>query len=290
MKKSNVLILIALFLPVLFSGCVQNQDFVLLENRVAAIESDNHRLKEKVNNYGSKTKEEFVNLEEGVGGVQKEQREKYAELNATIESLKHDIRILKGEIEESEYRLSQGGSITTSGPPADSSALKRLDNAVSMNYRRIAKLEKHLGLKSDDFTGAVEGGRPDKKPPESTEDSMYRSAKSLLDQGKNEKARKKFEQFIKKHPASSNADNARFWVADSYYRDKWYEKAILEYQRVVEEYPKGNKVAAALLKQGYSFAKLGEKGNARLILKDLIQKYPQSQEARSAEEKLKALQ
>ncbi|MBF0202691.1 MAG: tetratricopeptide repeat protein, partial [Desulfamplus sp.] len=76
----------------------------------------------------------------------------------------------------------------------------------------------------------------------------------------------------------------------SYYREKWYEKAILEYQRVIEEYPRGNKVMAALLKQGYSFANLGEKGNARLILEELIRKYPQSQEAKSARDKLKALQ
>ena len=43
---------------------------------------------------------------------------------------------------------------------------------------------------------------------------------------------------------------------------------------------------AALLKQGYAFANLGEKGNARLILKELIRKYPGTSEAKIAAEKL----
>jgi TolA-binding protein len=72
--------------------------------------------------------------------------------------------------------------------------------------------------------------------------------------------------------------------------EKWYEKAILEYQKVLEQYPDSNKVAAARLKQGYAFAELGEKANARLILNELITRYPDSREAMFAREKLKQLQ
>jgi TolA-binding protein len=63
----------------------------------------------------------------------------------------------------------------------------------------------------------------------------------------------------------------------------------LEYQKVLENYPNSNKNAAARLKQGYAFAALGEKANARLILKELITRYPNSQEAKYAKEKLKNL-
>ena len=53
---------------------------------------------------------------------------------------------------------------------------------------------------------------------------------------------------IQNHPKSSNADNAQFWIGETYYKEKWYEKAILEYQKVIEKYPSGNKAPAALLK------------------------------------------
>jgi len=76
------------------------------ENRVAEIEADNLLLNAKVNESDSKIKVDLLNLEKGVGDLQKGEREKYAELNATIETLKQDIRVLKGEIEESALACS----------------------------------------------------------------------------------------------------------------------------------------------------------------------------------------
>ena len=92
---------------------------------------------------------------------------------------------------------------------------------------------------------------------------------------------------MKNDPTSSNADNAQFWIGETYYNEQWFEKAILEYQTVIEQYPKGNKVPAAMLKQGLAFLKLGDQSNARLVLKRLIQYYPKSNEASIATAKLK---
>jgi len=95
-------------------------------------------------------------------------------------------------------------------------------------------------------------------------------------------------KFLKRFPTAKNADNAQFWIGETYYREKWYEKAILEYQKVIEKYPKGNKVPASLLKQGLAFYSIGDKANARLIMNELIAKYPHSREAKIARKKLKS--
>ena len=112
-------------------------------------------------------------------------------------------------------------------------------------------------------------------------------AKQAFDQGDFETAREGFQELIKQHPKSKNADNAQFWIGEIYYREKWYEKAIIEYQKVIEKHPKGNKVPASLLKQGFAFYNLGDKANARLILTELIKKYPKSNESNIARQKLK---
>ena len=91
---------------------------------------------------------------------------------------------------------------------------------------------------------------------------------------------------MKKFPQSDEADNAQFWIGETYYRENWYEKAILEYQKVIENFPKGNKVPAALLKQGMAFTELGDKENARLIFKELVDRFPRSTEAKIATQKL----
>ncbi len=114
-------------------------------------------------------------------------------------------------------------------------------------------------------------------------------AKQAFDQGDSDAAREKFQELIQRFPKSEHADNAQFWIGEIYYREKWYEKAILEYQKVIENYPKGNKVPASLLKQGFAFFNLGDKSNARLILEELIKKYPKSTEAKIAKDKVKDL-
>ena len=124
-------------------------------------------------------------------------------------------------------------------------------------------------------------------PKPASAQGMYNAAKQAYDNGDLEKARNSFEAMLKSFPKAPEADNAQFWIGETYYQQKWYEKAILEYQKVIENYPKGNKVPAALLKQGLAFLNIGDKSNSRLILQDLVRKYPSTNEGRIAAQKLK---
>lgn len=281
--RKIIINLFCFFVLLTASGCVQTQDFAYLADRVAVLERENSRYAEKEALY-DKTLPEMRNRLET---LEKRQKIKNAEVNAVIVALKQDMRLLKGSIEESEYRLSKHGGAAASG--RKDSGYNRLDNAISQNYMRLIRLEEYLGLEPSESL-PEKPGTPDvqKNVPEN-EDSVYKAAKEMLDQGNNEQARDAFETFLKKYPDSENADNARFWIADSYYRDKWYEKAILEYQKVVEQYARGNKVPSAMLKQGYAFSNLGENSNAKLVLKELIKKFPGTREADMAAEKLKKL-
>lgn len=264
------------------SGCVSDQDMVVLNNRVYSLEMDNARHLEKQKTYDQKLNKEFAEITGRVGTNDRTTREKYAEINALLDGFRDEIRVLAGRTETLEFLVGRDGGVPTA---TASNELKRLDAAISRNYQRVVALEAHLGMEPTD--GAFNAPVTDK--PDVSEAGMYTAAKTLLDNGDNKGARKAFETFIKDFSDSANADNAQFWIADSYYRENWYEKAILEYQKVIETYSSGNKVPAALLKQGYAFANLGEKGNARLILRELIRKYPGTSEAKIAKEKLEAL-
>ncbi|MCP4116828.1 MAG: tol-pal system protein YbgF [Desulfobacteraceae bacterium] len=284
MRKLSFLALcpLALFLV---SGCVTTQDFSMLENRVAALEMDNARRISKEKQQRKEIAIAVNRVESGLQKSGKSYREGYAELKSLVEELKHENRQLLGRLEESEYRVEQLGKQAADQSGSD---FARLDTAVSKNFQRLTVLEQYMGLEPSDGEAApVKGGET--APADMGEKGLYARSKGFLDQEEYDRARKGFEQFLKRYPESENADNARFWIADSYYREKWYEKAILEYQKVVENYAKGNKVAAALLKQGYAFANLGEKANARLILKELVKKYPGTNEAKIAAKKLKTL-
>ena len=118
----------------------------------------------------------------------------------------------------------------------------------------------------------------------------YEKAWRSWEQKKYREAIARFNAFLRKHPKSEYADNAQFWIGASYYALKEFDQAILEFDAVRRKYPSGNKVPAALLKQGFAFAELGDKVDARLILQELIARYPQSIEAVKAKEKVKDLE
>ena len=219
---------------------------------------------------------------------EKKLRNQSAGLRVQLDALREEIQILNGKLEEIEFLANQGKKSLEDSDKIRKAQLERLKESTAAIDSRIARIEKYLDIGA---TGAIAGGIKGAKTKRTgegklSEKELYQLAKHSFDKGDFEAAREDFQELIKRYPKSKNADNAQFWIGEIYYREKWYEKAIVEYQKVVENYPKGNKVMSSLLKQGYAFNNIGDKSNARLILKELIRKYPQSNEAKIAKQKL----
>lgn len=99
---------------------------------------------------------------------------------------------------------------------------------------------------------------------------------------------------LEKKPSSSDPFSAKspddlYSSAESFYRDKKYEEAIIAYQKFIDANPKDKRVPDSYLKQGISLIKLGRKKEARYFLQTIIDKYPESKEARIAKANLKIL-
>ncbi len=68
-----------------------------------------------------------------------------------------------------------------------------------------------------------------------------------------------------------------------------YDQAILNFQEVIEKYPKSDKVPRALLSQAEAFNYFKDKKSSITILKKIIELYPKSEEAVIAERKLRSI-
>ncbi len=126
-------------------------------------------------------------------------------------------------------------------------------------------------------------------PAISADDRGHNAALALLKAGKWKEARKKFQDVLQRFPTSRLADDAQFWIGETYYKEKRYDKAILEFDKVVINYAKGNRVPSALLKQGFAFLALGDKASAKQLLTQLVKEYPDSEEATKAKSRLSSL-
>ena len=118
---------------------------------------------------------------------------------------------------------------------------------------------------------------------------LYREAYETFQKGDLEGARKKFEAFLTQYPHTELSDNAQFWIGETYFLKKDYEKAILEYEKVMVKYPEGDKVPSALLKQGLAFLELGDKTNARSLLRRVVERYPKTEQAEIAKKRLESI-
>ena len=127
------------------------------------------------------------------------------------------------------------------------------------------------------------------KPPVSPEERLYELTLKLHRDGKFEDAIDGFKNFLKKYPRSDLADNAQFWIGESYMALKHYEQAILAFHEVIKRFPKGNKVPSAMLRQAQAFYEIKDKTGSKILLKKIVKEYPDSSEAKIAKAKLKKM-
>jgi tol-pal system protein YbgF len=67
-------------------------------------------------------------------------------------------------------------------------------------------------------------------------------------------------------PQHELADNAWYWRGEIAYHEGRIDDALRFFLGVVEKYPAGNKVADAMLKQGFCYLRLGDMKRARFVL------------------------
>jgi len=117
----------------------------------------------------------------------------------------------------------------------------------------------------------------------------YRKAYELTTKSRYPQAQKKFEAFLTRWPSHQLADNALYWLGECLYAQKQYLAALQAFQRVIRDYPDGNKVPDAMLKTGLCYQNLGEPTQARKVLLQVAEIYPGSGAAGIALERARAL-
>jgi len=273
-------------------GCASIRDVRILDREVDKLYSELNALR-KENNA----------LENKISALSDENQKLKAELLFRLESVQSEVRILSTGIEEYRDYLKK-----------PSKEIGRVKEDVEVRLRILEERRKNLEEKNraleekmremEDRLKAAEGkikqaesekSSPAKEVPSEPKGlsagmgDLYKDAYETFQKGDYEGARKKFEAFLKQYPNTELSGNAQFWIGETYYQKKDFERAILEYEKTITKYPEGGKISAALFKQALSFLELGDKTNARNLLKRVIEKFPHSDQAEMAKKKLEAL-
>ena len=123
----------------------------------------------------------------------------------------------------------------------------------------------------------------------STELAIYDAARGDFARGNYALARDGFDELLRRFPASSLADNAAYWLAESFYAEAQYLQALERYEEILIAYPEGDVRPAALLKTGYCRLELGFPEEAARSFERLRLLFPDSNEAAIATHKLSGM-
>jgi len=97
------------------------------------------------------------------------------------------------------------------------------------------------------------------------------------------------QEFVKRYPESAYAANAQYWLGNAYYAQRDYKNAIAAQEVVTTTYASSAKAPDAMLNIATSYAELKDKVKAKKTLQTLVSKFPDSQAAQSAKDRLAAL-
>ena len=98
-----------------------------------------------------------------------------------------------------------------------------------------------------------------------------------------------FEQLIKTFPTAAVADDAQFLIGESLTRLNRLPEALDAYNLVIQQYPNGDQVDMAYYRRGFVEAQRGQPDAARAAWEEVVKRFPESQGAQLAKQRLAGL-
>jgi tol-pal system protein YbgF len=138
------------------------------------------------------------------------------------------------------------------------------------------------GAGSVPTTSALPAGAP-------SADTLYSNGLRDITSGKYDLANSEFQDYLKYYGDTDLASNAQFYLGEISYKQKKYDEAVAAYDKVLTNYPKSFKLGPARLRKGMALIELGQKTAGVRELREVVKRFPGSDEDRLARAKLKEL-
>ena len=98
-----------------------------------------------------------------------------------------------------------------------------------------------------------------------------------------------FETYLKTYPKSELADDAQYYVGESYSGDSKFREAVAAYERVIRDYPQSDILPDAWYKVGITYERLGAPDRARQAYETAVKNFPETDAGRLAKQRLDGL-
>ena len=202
-----------------------------------------------------------------IDGIKKRQRELYLDIDRRLRDL-----------ESGAAGQASVGSINV--PQVETPALPEASGSSAQDAPVVEPAADSTAAQT---TASI---APTPSVTQSEEKEAYQAAFDTLKEGRYRQAKTELKTFLERYPNSSYAGNAQYWLAEAHYVTRDFDQGIVEFTKVLDNYPGSNKVPDAMLKLGYTFYELKQFPQAKQILADLREKFPDETASRLAAKRL----
>jgi tol-pal system protein YbgF len=213
-----------------------------------------------------------------MSAVQKSVQDVQANSGARLDTMSTQVQGLSDNLEEIKSRLG------------------KLNQQIVDLQNTVQSLDAKISGGSPSGAGATGPGAANFGPggvpvggPAPSANTLYENGLRDITSGKYDLARSEFQDYLKYYSDTDLASNAQFYLGEIAYSQKQYDQSVVEYDKVITNYPKSFKLGPAHLKKGLALIELGQKNAGVKELREVVKRYPGSEEDRRARAKLKEL-
>ena len=197
----------------------------------------------------------------------------FAAQSQGITRLESEVRSLRGDVEQLRNDLEVSS--------------KRSRDLYQDLDRRMTALENTSRAAHLSMTPQM--AQPPAPPASQEEESTYLAVFDRLKAGKYDDAINGFKDQLARWPEGKYADNASYWMGQSYYSKRDYDAALAAFRALVEKFPTSPKAPEALVKVGTIHLDKKQKDEARATFQRVVKDYPDSDSANTARQRLEQL-
>src|SRR5277367_5481029 len=272
MNSNRIQLVAALFIALLVAATpalAVNKDLIELQTQVTQLQQQMTQMKQSfdermgvMKNLLEQNTDAANKVTTAINGLQASINKQQQDRSGQVDQISGQIQSLNDTMDELKVRLAK---------------LSKQFEDMQTTQQSMAQQQAQAQQKAQEMAQAP--------PP----DVLYNNALRDYNGGNNDLATQEFNDYIKYYPNTDLAGNSYFYLAEIQFKAGSFEKAVANYDLVLQNFPSGNKAATAELKKGYALLELGKEDEGTQELKHVIQRYPRTNEAMQARERLRKL-
>ncbi len=130
--------------------------------------------------------------------------------------------------------------------------------------------------------GMLERFQKDFPYSEKISETRLLTGQSYFYQGRYLDALNTFEALLVDPKAANFKDALYFWMAELHFKGNNFDKAVIFYQKLINDFPQSSYVPAAYYSLGWSFSQMGKYNQALQSLNSLLERFPNEPQSKDA--------